>query len=64
MGQLTRRDREKRAYTFGLVAAGSGAVGLVLFVVAVVSPLGIGPALIALVVAAIAGFMFRSTVRS
>jgi CHASE2 domain-containing sensor protein len=64
MGGLSRRKREKRAYTLGLVAAGSGVAAVVLFVVAIVSSLGIGPALLALVVAAIAGFLFRSTLRA
>ncbi|MBA3306935.1 MAG: hypothetical protein H0U25_13585 [Thermoleophilaceae bacterium] len=64
MGGLSRRKREKRAYTLGVVAAGSTVAAVVLFVVAVVSSLGIGPALLALVVAAIAGFLFRSTLRA
>ena len=63
MGGLSRRKREKRAYTLGLVAGGSGLAAVVLFVVAIVSPLGLGPAFLALVVAAIAGFLLRSTLR-
>ena len=63
MGGLSRRTREKRAYTLGLVAAGSSVAAVVLFVVAIVTSLGIGPAILAVIIAAIAGFMFRSTVR-
>lgn len=63
MGGLSRRTREKRAYTLGVVAAGAGVSAVVLFVVAIVTSLGMGPAFLALIVAAIAGFMFRSTLR-
>jgi len=64
MGGLSRRQQEKRAYTLGLVAAGSGVAAVVLFIVAIVSSsVGLGPAFLALVVAAIAGFLFRSTLR-
>lgn len=63
MGGLSRRTREKRAYTLGLVAAGSGVATIVLFVVALVTSLSMGLPFLTLVIAAIAGFMFRSTLR-
>jgi len=63
MGGLSRRKREKRAYTLGLVAGGSGIAAVVLFIIAIVTPLGIGPAFLLLVIAAIAGFLLRSTLR-
>ena len=63
MGGLSRRTREKRAYTLGLVAGGAGIAAVVLFVVALVSSVSMGLAVLALVVAAIAGFMLRSTLR-
>jgi len=63
MGGLSRRTREKRAYTLGLVAAGSGAATIALFVVALVTSLSMGLPFLTLVIAAIAGLLFRSTVR-
>ena len=63
MGGLSRRTREKRAYTLGLVTAGSSVAAVVLFVVALVSSVSMGLAFLALVIAAIAGFMLRSTLR-
>ena len=63
MGGLSRRTREKRAYTLGLATAGSSVAAVVLFVVALVSSVSMGLAFLALVIAAIAGFMLRSTLR-
>ena len=63
MGGLSRRKREKRAYTLGLVAGGTGIAAVVLLIVGILTPLGLGPALLALVIAAIAGFLLRSTLR-
>ena len=63
MGGLSRRQREKRAYTLTLVTGGAAVSAVVLFVIAIVTPLGMGPAVLALVIAAIAGFVLRSTLR-
>jgi hypothetical protein len=63
MGGLSRRQREKRAYTLGLVAGGSGIAAVVLFVVALVSSVSMSLAFVALVIAAIAGFLLRSTLQ-
>jgi fumarate reductase subunit D len=46
------------------LAAGVVAVAaVVLLIVGILTPLGLGPALLALVIAAIAGFLLRSTLR-
>jgi hypothetical protein len=63
MGQLSRRQREKRAYTLTLVAGGAGALAVVFFIVALVTSMGMGPAFLAAIVAAIAGFVLRGTLR-
>jgi CHASE2 domain-containing sensor protein len=63
MGGLSRRQREKRAYTLTLVTGGAAVATVVLFVVGVIGVIGLAPAFLALVVAAIAGFMLRSTLR-
>ena len=63
MGGLSRRQREKRAYTLTLVTGGAAVSAVVLLVLAVVTSLGMGPAFLALVVAAIAGFLLRTTLR-
>jgi hypothetical protein len=63
MGELTRRQREKRAFSLTVVAGGAAVLAVVLFVVAVVSSLGVGPAFLAAIVAAIAGFVLRGTLR-
>ena len=63
MGGLSRRTREKRAYTLGLVAGGSGIAAVVLFVVALVTSVSMGLAFFALAVALVAGFLLRSTLR-
>ena len=63
MGGLSRRQREKRAYTLTLVTGGAAVSAVVLFVLAVVTSLGMDPAFLALVIAAIAGFVLRTTLR-
>jgi hypothetical protein len=63
MGQLSRRQREKRAYSLALVSGGAAVLAVVLFVLAIVSSLGMGPAFLAAIVAAISGFVLKGTVR-
>ena len=63
MGGLSRRQREKRAYTLTLVTGGASLAAVVLFVTAIVGVTGFGLFLLAVVVAAIAGFMLRGTLR-
>jgi len=59
---LTRRQREKRAYTLGLVGAGSGVATVVLAVLAVVGVVGFGLAVLTAIVAVLAGLAFRRAV--
>jgi small-conductance mechanosensitive channel len=63
MGQLSRRQREKRAYTLTLVS-GSAAVATVVFLVLwVIGVMGFGPVFLAALIAAGAAFLLRGTVR-
>ncbi len=64
MANLTRRDREKRAYTLTLVGGGAGLATVVFFVLAIVGIVGFGPAILAAIVAIAAAFGFRRTVGS
>lgn len=65
MANLTRRDREKRAYSLALVGGGAGIAAVVFLVLAVVGVMsGLGPAILAAVVAAAAAFGFRRTIGS
>lgn len=64
MANLTRRDREKRAYSLALVGGGAGIATVVFVVLAVVGILGFGPAILAAIVAIAAYFGFRRTVGS
>jgi hypothetical protein len=64
MANLTRRDREKRAYSLALVGGGAGIAAVVFLVLAVVGVTSIGPAFLAAIVAAAAAFGFRRTVGS
>jgi hypothetical protein len=62
MANLTRRDKEKRAYTLALVGGGAGIATVVFLVLGVVGIMGLGPAIIAAIVAIAAYFGFRRTV--
>lgn len=64
MANLTRRQKEQRAYSLVLVGGGAGIAAVVLVALAVVGIVGIGPALLAAIVAAVAWFAFRRTVDS
>jgi len=61
MGGLSRRDREKRAYSLTLVGGGAAAATVVFLVLWVVGVMGFGPVFLAAIIAAIAGFMLRGT---
>jgi len=63
MGGLFRRQREKRAYSLTLVAGGSAVATVVFVVLWVVGVMGFGPVFLAALIAAIAGFMLRGTMR-
>jgi len=64
MANLTRRDKEKRAYSLALVGGGAGIATVVFLVLAVIGVMGIGPAFLAALVSAGATFAFRRTVGS
>ncbi len=64
MANLTRRDKVKRAYSLALVGGGSGIATVVFLVLAIVGVMGLGPAILAAIVAAAATFGFRRTVGS
>ena len=64
MANLTRRDREKRAYSLALVSGGAGIATVVFLVLAIVGVMGLGPTVLAAIVAAAAAFGFSRTVGS
>lgn len=64
MANLTRREKEKRAYSLTLVGGGAGIATVVFLVLAVVGITGIGPAFLSAIVAAGAAYGFRRTVGS
>lgn len=63
MGGLSRRQREKRAYSLTLVSGGATVAAVVFLVLAVIGVMGIGPALLAALIAAGAAFLLRGTLR-
>jgi hypothetical protein len=60
--RLTRRDREKRAYLSGLVAAGGVLATVGTFVLALVTSLSFGIVLLCAIVTVLAVLMFRRSV--
>ncbi len=64
MANLTRREKEKRAYTLTVVGGGAAVATVAFFVLAVVGILSFGPAILAAIVAIAAAFGFRRTVGS
>ena len=64
MANLTRSQKEKRAYTLKLVGAGAGIATVAFLVLAIVGVMGLGPAILAAIVSAVAIFAFRRTVGS
>ena len=63
MGGLSRRQREKRAYTLTLVSGGASVAAVVFLVTAIIGVTGFGPFLLAVIVAVVAGFVLRGTLR-
>ena len=63
MGGLSRRQREKRAYSLTLVSGGATVAAVVFLVLAVIGVMSLGPALLAALIAAGAAFMLRGTLR-
>lgn len=64
MANLTRREKERRAYTLTLIGSGAGIATVVFLVLAIVGVMGLGPAVLAALVAAGAAFGFSRTVKS
>lgn len=64
MANLTRSQKEKRAYTLTLVGAGAGIATVAFLVLAIVGVMGLGPAILAAIISAVAIFAFRRTVGS
>ena len=64
MGRLSRRQREKRAYSLTLVSGGAAVAAVVFLVLWVVGVMSFGPVLLAAVIAAGAAFLLRGTVGS
>ncbi len=61
-GRLPRRQREQRAYALALTAGGAGLVAVVTILLAILDVIGFGIPLLAIVVAAVAGLLFKRTV--
>jgi hypothetical protein len=57
-----RRIREQRAYRLAVVGGVAGVVGVVGLALAVFGVVGAGLPILALIVAAVCGFLFRRTV--
>ena len=62
MGGLSRRKREKRAYSLTLVSGGAAIAAVVFLVLWVVGVMSFAPVLLAALIAAGAAFLLRSTV--
>lgn len=60
----SRRSREQRAYTLVLATGGLAVLTVVLLVLAVVGVVGLGPAIVAGVLAAGSGVLLRRTLSS
>lgn len=63
MGGLSRRQREKRAYSLTLVGGGAAVATVVFLLLWIVGVMGFFPVFLAVVVAAISGFLLRGTMR-
>ena len=57
-----RRTREQRAYRLAVAGGVAGAIGVVGLALAIFGVVGAGIPLLALVIAAVCGFLFRRTV--
>jgi hypothetical protein len=60
---LSRRQREKRAYSLTLVSGGSAVAAVVFFVLAVIGVISLGWAVLAAIVAVGAAFLLRGIVK-
>lgn len=62
MAELSRRTREKRAYNLVVAGGALGAIGAIGFLLAIFGVVGFGWPIILLIIAAVCGLVFRSTV--
>jgi uncharacterized membrane protein YjjP (DUF1212 family) len=62
MANLTRRQKEQRAYSLAVVGAGAGIATAVFVVLAFIGIFGFGPAILTAIVAIAAAFGLRRTV--
>jgi hypothetical protein len=60
--RLSRSARERRAFQLVVISGGAGVVAVVTFLLAVLGVMGYGIFLLALVVAVVAGLLFRRSV--
>jgi len=63
MGGLSRRQREKRAYSLTLVGGGAAVATVVFLVLWIIGVMGFGPVFLAALIAAGAGLLLRGTMR-
>ena len=63
MGGLSRRQREKRAYTLTLVSGGATVATVVFLLLWVIGVMSFGPVFLAAVIAVVAGLVLRGTMR-
>ena len=59
-----RRVREQRAYEIAVVGGVAGVAGVVVLALALFGVVGAGLPILALIIAAVCGFLFRRTVSS
>ena len=58
---LSRRERERRAYNLTLATGGFAVLTVVLVLLALLTPMGLGPAVITGVLAVASGLLLRRT---
>jgi uncharacterized membrane protein YbhN (UPF0104 family) len=63
MGGLSRRQREKRAYTLTLVSGGAAVATVVFLLLWLIGVMSFGPVFLAFIIAVIAGLVLRGTMR-
>ena len=63
-GGMSRRRREQRAYSLVLATGGFSVLAVVLVVLAVLGVVGLGPAILAALVAGGSGYMLKRTLSS
>ena len=63
MGGLSRRQREKRAYSLTLVGGGAAVATVVFLVLWIIGVMGFGSVFLAALIAAGAGLLLRGTMR-